>query len=138
MFEPIKNTEYRSKPRGGFWASPISSKLSWKLWNEQEDFRECNEDNAVKFVLDKSSKVLYIRSVKDLESLPKQKAEIHTTWQVLDFEQILKEGYDAIELNLSDEELDINCEWGEGLYWQLYGWDCDSILILNPDIVYEL
>ena len=45
---------------------------------------------------------------------------------MLDFEELKKE-YDAIEVIISD-----------GLYYALYGWDCDSILILNKDIVEEL
>ena len=40
--------------------------------------------------------------------------------------------YDAIELHLSDEVTD---DYLESLYFKLYGWDCDSILIMNPDII---
>ena len=41
----------------------------------------------------------------------------------LDFEKLSKD-YDAIEV------IDIG-----KFYWALYGWDCNSILIMNPDIV---
>lgn len=46
----------------------------------------------------------------------------------LDFEEIKKE-YDAIEVLISEDDQ---------LYWDLYGWDCDSLLILNKDIIKEL
>ena len=44
---------------------------------------------------------------------------------LIDFEECVKQGIGAIELR------DI---W-KGLYFPLYGWDCECILILNPEIV---
>jgi hypothetical protein len=41
-----------------------------------------------------------------------------------------KDGVDAIKLNLSKGDYE--------LYYELYGWDCDSILIMNPDIIRPL
>ena len=38
----------------------------------------------------------------------------------------LKKEYDAIEIVI------------DKLYWDLYGWDCDSILILNKEVVIEI
>ena len=49
-----------------------------------------------------------------------------------DFEEIMSLGYDAIDYRLSDE---VGAFAFDSLYWCLYGWDCDSILILNKDIV---
>lgn len=49
-----------------------------------------------------------------------------------DFEKAYYLGIDAIELHLSEDE---SPDGMNGLYWLLYGWDCDSILILNPKIV---
>ena len=46
----------------------------------------------------------------------------------LDFEKLSKE-YDAIEVNISE------CR---DLYYSLCGWDCDSILIMNSDIIEEV
>lgn len=43
----------------------------------------------------------------------------------LDFEK-LKEDYDAIEVLISKDSR---------LYWSLYSWDCDSLLVLNKDII---
>ena len=43
-----------------------------------------------------------------------------------DFEAILRQGYDAMEIHISE------CP---SLYSAMYGWDVDSILIMNPDIV---
>lgn len=55
---------------------------------------------------------------KAIESI---KGEIY-----LDFEELRKQGVDAIELHLSEY-----CE----LYYILYTWDCDSILIMNKYII---
>jgi len=43
----------------------------------------------------------------------------------LDFNK-LKEEYDAIEVFISSDSR---------LYRALYGWDCDSILIMNKDVI---
>ena len=43
-----------------------------------------------------------------------------------DFEKLVSDGVDAIEFFISDDNK---------LYWDLYGWDCDSILIMNPNII---
>ena len=50
----------------------------------------------------------------------------------IDFEKCFDQGIDAIELKVfsywdnADQSI---------LYWKLYGWDCDCILILNPDCI---
>lgn len=38
-FREIENEDYRTKPKGGFWASQIDSKFGWKDWCEREKFR---------------------------------------------------------------------------------------------------
>ena len=75
------------------------------------------------------TKILYIDSEDKLLNLPIQKNCIIKSWKCLDFEELLKNYYDAIEVDIS------KC-WA--LYNELYGWDCDSILIMNPDIIREI
>ena len=48
-------------------------------------------------------------------------------WCFLDFEKLSK-SYDVIEVNISADR---------DLYWELYGWDCDSILVMNPSVIVE-
>ena len=63
----------------------------------------------------------------DVKKLPDQKIDISlTTIKTVDFEQLIANGIDAIEFNISND-------WD--LYMALYGWDCDSTLILNPDVI---
>ena len=71
------------------------------------------------------AKVYHIRSVSDVKDMPQVNTGI-SVYYVPDFEKMLVNGWDAIELHLS--------ECG-ALYWALYGWDCDCILVMNPDIV---
>ena len=67
--------------------------------------------------------------MNELGLLPKAEDKFGlSSWVLLDFEK-LAETYDAVEVNISS---DFN------LYYQLYGWDCDSIVIMNPDIIVEL
>lgn len=124
-FKEIKNRFFFVKPSGGFWASPVDAKWGWKDWCEAEDFRECNIENSFKFTLKDTANVIHIHSVDDLEMLPKIGSNV-TDQVLLDFEKLCNDGVDAIELHLSDDN---------ELYWVLYGWDCDSILIMNPDII---
>ena len=134
QFEPLKVGEIKNafftKPSGGFWASPVNAVYGWKEWNEDEHFKECTENNSFTFTLKPEAKILKINTVEDLEGLPKDNTLVElklNDWCLLDFEKIKNElGYDAIEVMAGS---------GKGLYYALYGWDCDSILIMNSDIV---
>ena len=49
--------------------------------------------------------------------------------RIIDFELMIKNGIDVIEFNLSNDE---------DLYFALYGWDCDCILVLNPEVIIQI
>ena len=131
MFNKIKNVDCSTKPKGGLWASDVEAEHGWKDWCEAEEFRDCKEENSFSFVLSDNAKVLYIDSIDDLKVLPKVDDKFgmnFLSWVLLDFEK-LAETYDAVEVSISSDF---------DLYYQLYGWDCDSIVIMNPDVVVEL
>lgn len=129
-FVTIKNENW-VKPRGGLWASNINAKYGWKDWNEDNSFSDCDKNNSFTFQLKEGSNVLTINSREDLlEKTPMLNNFCLLGSQIyyIDFEGLIKEGIDAIEVNISKDD---------NLYWDLYGWDCDSILLLNPNIVEE-
>lgn len=131
VFNKIKNVDCSTKPKGGLWASDVESEHGWKEWCNENEFRDCDKENSFSFTLSDDAKILYIESVNDLESLPKGKDKFglnFSSWYLLDFEK-LAETYDAVEVSISSDF---------DLYYKLYGWDCDSIVIMNPDIVVEL
>ena len=131
VFNKIKNVDCSTKPKGGLWASDVGAEYGWKEWCNENEFRDCDKENSFTFTLSDDAKILYIESVNDLESLPKGKDKFglnFSSWYLLDFEK-LAETYDAVEVSISSDF---------DLYYKLYGWDCDSIVIMNPDIVVEL
>lgn len=135
LFREIKNRYAFVKPLGGLWASPVDAKLGWKEWCTDENFCVGRLLDSFTFKLSENSNILHIRSVHDLESLPRQKGLVmKPSWVALDFEKLLADGWDAVELHLSEESRD-SFGMFDGLYWELYGWDCDSILIMNPDVI---
>lgn len=138
LFQPIVNRERFVKPHGGLWASPVDSEWGWKDWCTSESFHTDRLSESFTFTLSENAKVIHIRSVSDLTELPNQKPSPWfpgvCDWKCIDFEKLLADGVDAVELHLSEEDR-TNCGFMDGLYWELYGWDCDSILILNPDVV---
>ena len=119
-FAPIKNRTCGSKPFGGLWASPVDAKFGWKEWNDIEEFRTCDPKNAFRFTLAEGARVLRIDSLDKLSEIPVNKPAYH-----FDFEDVAKR-YDAVECCLSE---------APALYNALYGWDCDSILVLNQDVI---
>ena len=126
--KPIVNEAYFTKPKGGLWASRKDGKGTWKTWCEQEEFRLDSFESSFEFTLKDNARVLELSSIDQLDNLPKlnqdnyNKEDRYSTCY-LDFEA-LRQQYDAIEVT------DIAC-----LYWKLYAWDCNSILIMNPGIV---
>jgi hypothetical protein len=126
-FDKPRNRRVFTKPEGGFWASPVDAKFGWKQWCEEENFRDCRKDNSFTFTLSETAKVITIRTVEEAKELPRVKDEFSPdSWITPDFEKLVADGWDAVELVLSSD-------WR--LYNFLYGWDCDSIVILNPDVM---
>lgn len=131
MFVKISNSPYfRTKPDGGLWASDVEAKYGWKDWCKAENFRDRIEENSFEFVLTDNAKVLCINSVNDLRKLPKAEDDefLISSWVTLDFEKLSKM-YDVIEVNISND-------WD--LYFTLYGWDCDSIVVMNPEVIEDI
>lgn len=140
LFESIKN-QYFVKPQGGLWASSVNAKYGWKDWNEYSGFRKCQEENSFKFRLKENAKVCIINKIEELRSLPENGAYKNEEYKnvlsrsvikdikCLDFEKLVTMGYDAILVNISSDQR---------LYWALYGWDCDSLLVFNKEIIEEV
>lgn len=132
---PISNIPMFPKPNGGLWASRANASFGWKDWCKEEDFRECDRSNSFEFTVRDGAKVIVINTVEQLKALP-QVDDRMKTWYCIDFERCVQQlGIDAIELCwYGNEYKDVAA--GD-LHFELYGWDCDSIVILNPNIVIQ-
>ena len=135
--EPIKNEHCFTKPLGGLWASPIDAQFGWKDWCLRENFCTGKLERSFIFKLKPNAKIIHIYSIDDLESLPQLQQET-SSWTTLDFEKLADE-YDGIELHLSEEKPPKKKKTGRWncLYFELYGWDCDSILLFNKDCIVQ-
>ena len=131
IFLPIENTPCSNKPgKTGLWASPIDSEYGWKDWCEEENFRECQERLSFQFRLSDSARVYVIDGVSDLVNIPhKMGSNGCLLGSYIDFEEMATK-YDAIFLTVEGQ-------WATRLSTEinLYGWDCESILVMNPDVI---
>lgn len=130
---PIKNEYCWVKPEGGLWASRTNASFGWKDWCAREEFRECTEDCSFEFVIKDESRIATISTLQQLRRLPRIENSRLASSYLIDFEKCLRLGIDAIELCWYGEEF-ANVASGD-LYFELYGWDCDSIVVLNPDVI---
>lgn len=137
LFKPIKKRLMFSKPDGGFWASSKDYEFPWSAWCENENYTYENDFLFFEFSLLPNSKILTIDQYEKLEKLPEDKETIKIQKKIhiyenplnpkyIDFEKLSLE-YDAIEVLISKDF--------DKLHFSLYGWDCDSILIMNPNII---
>lgn len=123
------------KPQGGLWTSPIKSEWGWKDWCGMEDFRKRNLERSFKVKLKIDSKLLVIDTYKNLHDameIYKANGMYSIISPSLDFERISKV-FSGIWLT------------GEGQMltrfsrpYSLYGWDCESVLILDKNSVYQI
>jgi hypothetical protein len=122
---PVKNDSWvKPKREGGLWTSPIDSKWGWKDWNDCEQFRDCDERNSFTVCLKSNAKIYVIDSLEDLKNSPLREGY---SKRVLDFE-VIAQSYDAIWLTEKGQN-----ETHLSYPIDLYGWDCETVLILNPD-----
>ena len=128
-FTPVRNRNFpASKPIGGIWASPEDAELSWEVWCRENMPEFIKGKNVYRFSLE-GANVLHVRSRSDLSNLPVLQdfnKMCFTDIEYLDFEK-LSDMYDAIELHLSEGDYRLS--------QALYGWDCDSVLIMNPEVI---
>lgn len=136
QFIPISNRGCRwVKPEGGLWGSPVDSDNSWiDFCSWSESFR-MNIYKSFKFKLSDNANIIFIDSIKTLDDLynrgfENQNYDAYTyddDIYYLDFKKLLDNGYDAIEVSINVET-----------YNALYGWDVDSILVMNPRCIIEV
>ena len=125
----------------GLWGSRVDGSYGWKDWCENEDNEEWLEGGSFLFTLKPEANMVMLNNAADFEKLPevdifklglKESDFIRRTFYP-DFEKCLEQGIDAIELGwYGDEWEDVK---SDDLYMALYGWDCDCILVLNPDVI---
>lgn len=123
---PIRNDWV--KPKGGLWTSPVNSDWGWKQWCESNEFRLESLQYSYKLELLDNARLLIIDSLDDLLRLPfRNDLPIHQiiSSKYLDFE-LLKKSYDAIWLTKKGQG-----ETHLSRPINLYGWDCECVLIMN-------
>ena len=126
-FDPDHNmSRATSNKPSGFWASPVDSEYGWRdfvIHGMPERIDGVVNAPYIVFHLKEGARVLDVRKPEDIEGYI-------TADRKIDFEKIKKD-YDALELHLDGEHY-------EELHWgHFYGWDCDSIVIWNPDCIIE-
>jgi hypothetical protein len=130
LFKPVTNHKPASvnKPIGGLWVSPTNCEWSWKDFCEAEDFRIDKLSSSFKLKLKDGVRIYKIDSLDDLTKLVKSHSwkNIIDCYE-LDFEKLSKD-YDVIYLTYEgmgetrlSQPMDLNA------------WDCECMLIMNPN-----
>lgn len=129
QFCPVIN--YWNKPRGGLWLSPKNSAAGWVQWCKQNDFQRSDFKKSFCAKVRPGFDILIIDSPNDMRKLPVIGNDYDTC---IDFQGLLQTGTSGVYLTekglYSTHLIGI-----EGLSVGLYGWDCESLLLLTPDCV---
>ena len=126
LFKPITNRGMRNKPEGGLWTSPPKSTWGWMRWCRSEGYHLSRLRKRVNLII--KGKFLVIDEVEDLYDLPWRRSN---NLFYIDFEA-LDPTLDAIHLTVKGEDETRFNEPGN-----LYGWDCETVLVLNKAAILE-
>lgn len=133
-FVLAKNEKQWMKPVGGLWGSPVGSQYSWKKWCEDNDFSFYAENECFFFRLACPQNWSIVHSRKEWEKYPKQSPLLGLGHAAIDYELITNKGIGdglpnyAIVTEFEDREEFDFCFWG---------YDCDSVLVLDDSILIE-
>ena len=151
-FAPVRNNLYFPKPDGGLWASREGDEKGWAAWCRQEQFKTFSLKRSFRFTLATDNRVLTLESEDQLLDLPKKKHWMPKDLQwmyelkpdehpspeqmeewfrrnpcMLDYEKMVKQGLDAIELVNAGAFCD-----------SLQTWDCNCLFVMNPKVIVEV
>ncbi len=107
----------------GFWCSRTDAEYGWKEFCEESEISLCDLTKQFDFIIPDSARVYTIYNSDDVDELIEE-YKFSSEIQAINFEKMAKD-FDAIEVTTMYN----------GVYDSLYGWDCESILILNPEII---
>ncbi len=131
--KPIRNRRFCGKPDGGLWGSPVDSNWGWKDWCESEDFyKHSGLEKGFTWTLSDSARILILDSMESYQNLQWNYKILYSDMvsiEVLNFERVSRD-YDAILL--TESGLD---ELRGDLHLGFFTWDCESILVLNPECI---
>ena len=143
LFNPIHNRPFSNKPFGGLWACPVEDKdIDWEEWCRREEFNLESLEEHFDFTIKDDSKIMVIKDIKDLDKLPRVKnpefiLEYDTMNSNIDFEELAKE-YDGIMVWIyRSSDIDLTRMSFDGIYYRMYGWDVDTLVVFNQDIIEE-
>ena len=146
---PIDNILESQKPRGGLWGSRKNDDMGWADWCRNEGYRINHLEHSFLFVMNDGARIRSVNTLEDITTLSLRMAwkpkdlswadqlapgEMPTMEQLeelyrpnpcfIDFEELSK-CYDAIEIT------------NYPVVRQAFPlWDCNSILVLNPETVH--
>ena len=137
FYDPLKfkeigyNHPMKTKPSGGLWGTWNGAEYGWQQWCIDNEFKEERLSLSFLFYLAPETRILELSDIEDLDMIPTlEYREFHiglypTTIHIDWFE--LMKTYDVVKLNYSNNE---------NLWYRvLYGWDCDSVLVMNKDVL---
>ena len=122
QFDAIRDDHW-IKPKGGLWASPVDSEFGWVDWCSHEEF---TLDRASWFKFTYEGNIVVIDTEGDLNLLDWGE-DYGCGLGNINFEAMLARGIDAIHLTVRGQE---RTRFSRPR--SLYGWDCESVLIMNP------
>lgn len=133
-FTMVTNSDLWCKPNGGLWCSIQGSADCWAMWCRGNDFNIKDLETGFKLKFHPGAAVCQVDSYADLLRLPVRPARIDfLPFVFYDFELMASCGIDAIYLT---ERGQLATRYTEPR--SLYGWDCESVLVLNKDSVLQI
>lgn len=131
LFQPVKDDFelHWLKPKGGLWTSPVGCEHGWKEWCEAEDFHTQKLKRS--FIVRFTGRLFVIATQMDLYSIP----ESITPWGawIPLWERLMAKGFDAVHLTWEGQ-----CATRHTHPKSLYGWDCETVLVMNPKTITPL
>lgn len=142
-FNPVINALLPIKPSGGLWASvyrPYIDEENYFINSEWDEFiqYELNDKikkNSICFNIKQNSKIMIIDNENDCNQLFKMyesEEDSNKFLKFLDFEKMVVDGLDGIYLTSEGQQ-----RTRLSFPYNLYGWDVESLLLFNLDVIKE-
>lgn len=129
---PIKNNN-TVKPDGGLW---VSIDNGWERWCSHES-PEWLIGKRYRVHIKDTARIISVHSASDLKHLPQRIPDMFKGMpkELLSFALQNNCFLDFEEIARMADVIEIYAGSGNGLYQALYTWDCDSAVILHPEVI---